>query len=214
MARWKEARYWAGDGVASFVSLLPCFVEEGEGVLTGEKSFLRNESCPTAFIARRHDQVPLQKQAFVDLLEHAAVPCNFVDALVNNNGAFTSFTTSPGMSQPDSFLTVAMYAHDLNLELSDSEQTSSSNSPTSHPYGPPSTTAMTFAPAFPPVWSLARIPTGLKRACSRSSLPMVHHCVGTPSLSSPPRLLNGPPFWKRSDITETARPRPRKEKQV
>ena len=38
-----------------------------------------------------HYSVPIRKGPFLELLDHAAVPPNFLDALVNNNGVYASY---------------------------------------------------------------------------------------------------------------------------
>ena len=38
-----------------------------------------------------HYSVPIRKGPFLELMDHAAVPPNFLDALVNNNGVYASY---------------------------------------------------------------------------------------------------------------------------
>ena len=41
-----------------------------------------------------HYSVPIRKGPFLELLDYAAVPPNFLDALINNNGVFASYNAS------------------------------------------------------------------------------------------------------------------------
>lgn len=58
---------------------------------------------------QRHYYVPLRKGLFIELLEKASVPPEFIDMLVDNNGIYTAYPVTPVVSHyQDTFRNVPL----------------------------------------------------------------------------------------------------------